>query len=458
MKVLVIDDEKQLADSVALILQKEGHAAAAAYGGAEGLAAAKATQPELVLCDLHLPDADGLELVPQFLALAPEAKVVVMTGDSGTSVAVEAMRQGAEAYLQKPFHNNELLVLVQKLGQRRHTERSLKDLRAAHTRDALERLRIYVGAGMQAVYEELSLAAEQGGVTVLIQGETGSGKEHAARLVHQLSRDFAGPFVELNCASIPETLVESELFGVEAGAFTDAKHRRSGLFEAAQGGTLFLDEVDELSAGTQAKLLKVLEDRELRRVGSAETVRLHLRVLAASNKDLEGEVKAGRFRPDLYYRLGLFKVRLPPLRERRSDIPALARHLFNAACRAYGRRLAPLSDREMELLGRRDWMGNVRELRNVIEHAVLHGRDGHAVFMAGLGEPGAEGAGPLTDGHGTGLRPLKEAVDEAVRGVKLRMLRQALSQADGNKMEAARLLGVDYKTILNLQRSLGSGA
>jgi two-component system response regulator AtoC len=460
LNILIIDDEIKLADVLVKRMAAGGHRASAAYTGADGLAAAQALRPDVILCDLKLPDMRGLDLLPKLLEQLPEAKVMVMTGGSSTADAVTALKLGAEDYLEKPFDLEELVVKVQKLGQHQDTEKALGNLKKAGTRDTLDRLRVYMGAGMKKVYDDIAVAAAEVNVPVLLLGETGSGKEHAARLLHQLSQRFAGPFVELNCASIPEALVESELFGSEAGAYTDSKRRRIGLFEAAQGGTLFLDEIGELSSATQAKLLKVLENRELRRVGATESIRLDIRIVAATNRDLEAEARAGRFRSDLYYRLNLFTVRLPPLRERQGDIPDLARFLFDRACQDFGRRLTPFCETELADLSARAWPGNVRELRNVIESAVLRSRDGHAELALGIlgGSPpvarGSTGI-PRPMDKAPELRPLSEAVDEAVQKVKRELLVLALHKSNGNKSEAARLLKVDIKTILNLQKSLG---
>ena len=447
MKILVLEDEEPLADLLAGRLSKAGHQVRAAYSAAQALEALTAQPVDLILSDLMLPDAHGIELMPRLLERSPSAKVVVMTGTGSTATAVKAMKAGAEDYLEKPFDPEELLVLVEKLDRHHGVELELDSLRRTRVDEASEDLGVTILPGMRRVYGELETAAAQDHLSVLLLGETGTGKEHAARLLHRLSRRYAKPFVEVNCAALPETLVEAELFGSEAGAYTDAKRRRVGLFEAAQGGTLFLDEIGELPLPAQAKLLKVLEDRELRRVGGSDTLRLDLRVVAATNRDLQAEAKAGRFRPDLYWRLALFPVRLPPLREHAEDIPALAGFLFQRACAEFARRLAPLSAGQLAALAARDWPGNVRELRNVIDAAVLRARGDVAALEGAGGAPASEAGGPLP--------PMRAAVDEAVRRLKLDLLKRALAEAKGNKMQAARLLDVDGKTIHNLIRDFG---
>jgi two-component system response regulator HydG len=451
MRILVVDDEEMLAEALADSLRELGHQVRTAYSGEAGLAAAAAEAPDLVLSDLGLPDANGVDLLPRWQQLAPRATLVIMTGSGTTAQAVKAMKNGAEDYLEKPFDFDHLSALVHRLDRHRGLTLDLEALRSTRAQEAADALKVHMGEGMRGVYDELTLASEQDHLTVLLLGETGTGKEHAAHLLHRLSRRYAGPFIEVNCAALPESLIEAELFGSEAGSFTDAKRRRLGVFEAAEGGTLFLDEVGELSAPAQAKLLKVLEERTLRRVGGSESVRVDLRVVAATNRDLAAEAKAGRFRADLYYRLSLFTVQLPALREHRQDIPALAAHLFERACSEFGRRLAPLTQAQIHDLSRRPWPGNVRELRNTLEGAVLRARDGRATWPSGTA---AED--PLPDAGPPGaIRPLKEAVDEATQAVKRRWLQRALEASQGNKSAAARLLQVDIKTIHNLARDLG---
>ena len=454
LNIVVIDDERSLADMLVRRLKSAGHQACAAYNGADGLALTNSAKTDLVLCDLHLPDMAGLDLLQQLLSQAQSAKVMMMTGAGTTALAVKALKLGAEDYLEKPFDFEELLALIQKLDQRRETNLALAKLKESGTQRTLEKLRIYLGAGMQKVYADLNLAAAQDGLTVLLLGESGSGKEHAAQLLHQLSGRFAGPFVELNCASLPETLVESELFGSEAGSYTDSKRRHIGLFESAQGGTLFLDEIGDLPLAAQAKLLKVLEDRTIRRVGSSSPIKLDLRLVAATNKDLKSEAEAGRFRSDLLFRLNTFVVRLPALRERREDIPALAQFLFDQACKAFNRRLAPLTAAQMEALSRRRWEGNVRELRNAIESGVLRAHEGRFQLPAEEANGAADAAVPAGEAPDPPFRPMKEAVEESVRALKRKMLLKALTESKGNKTAAARLLKTDHKTVLNLMKSL----
>jgi two-component system response regulator AtoC len=460
MTILVIEDDQTLADTLVLWMNSSGFQANAAYTGFEGLSTIKTEHPDLILCDLNLPDISGLDLLPQLLEQAPNTKVIIMTGGGCTADAVNALKLGADDYLEKPLELKKILLLLQKMGQKSVVTTPQKNPDNG-IRQALGHLGIHLGTGMTSAYEDLSTAATQNNIPVLLWGETGSGKEHAARLFHQLSRYSAGPFVELNCAALPEGLEDSELFGAEAGAYTDSKRRHVGLFEAAQGGTLFLDEVSELSLATQAKLLKVMENREIRRVGSHAAIQLDLRLVAATNKDLRNEVQSQRFRADLFYRLSLFAVRLPPLRERRKDIPELAAFLFNRACLDFGIHLSPLCQAQLTALAAQDWPGNVRELRNFIESAVLRSRNGcpdmrRFPTQASRSQGHERYVTPSTsEQRQFQLRPLREAVSEAVRKVKLDLLECALRQCNGNKTQAAKILQIDVKTIQNLQKSLG---
>lgn len=453
MNILVIDDERTLADLLVRRLDLAGHVARAAYTGAEGLALAQQIEPELTLCDLRLPDVVDLELPKKLFSHSPQMRLVIMTGGGSTATAVEAMKLGATDYLEKPFKFEALLTLIQKLGCHQSAAMVPGATEGTGAQKNLGAQGIYFGAGMRQVYEDISLAAAQDGVSVLLTGETGSGKEHTARLLHQLSKRFAGPFVEFNCASIPESLVESELFGSEAGSYTDSKRKKIGLFESAQGGTLFLDEIGDLSLLAQAKLLKVLDDQHIKRVGSSQTIKLDLRLVAATNKDLEMEAKAGRFRTDLYYRLSNFVVRLPSLRERPGDIPSLAVFLFEQSCRKYHRHLKPLNTSQLEHLSKRTWEGNVRELKNVIENGVLRARE-DKFELTMLEKSGDAPPVPEWAKESFPFRPMKEVVDELVQGAKRGMLLKALKNSGGNRTEAARLLNTDLKTIHNLIKAL----
>jgi two-component system response regulator AtoC len=464
MKILVIDDEVSLAELLVERLEKAGYLAQAAYRGADGLRAAETFKPEIILSDHFLPDTSGLELLPQLKALLPDSPVIMMTGAGNSKLAVQAMKLGAEDYLEKPINFDELQILLERLAGQREIKEELTAIKLSRRDEAVQELNVIAGASMQAIYDEIERVAAMDRVTVLISGETGTGKEHAAKLLHRLSKRAGRPFIEFNCAAFPENLVESELFGFEAGAFTDARKQKRGLLESGQGGTVFFDEVGELSLPVQAKLLKVLEDRESRRVGSLVSLPLDIRIVAASNRDLSKEVADGRFRADLFYRLNVFPLRLPPLRERVSDIRRLAQFFFEKSCLEFGRKLQPLPEAALEMLEAHAWPGNVRELRNVIDGLVIRslgkgiapeelGRSlGSAVIPEFQAGPGAEPAEP--DPSEPSFPGLKEVLDRSARSLKRRMILAALEKTGGNKSEAARMLQVDYKTLYNLVKEL----
>jgi two-component system, NtrC family, response regulator AtoC len=363
----------------------------------------------------------------------------MLTANDSSRLAVQALRLGAEDYLIKPSEPEELKLLVERMAAAALMKRELQTLRSQAARGYL----FLQHPKMRDVYASLGRVAATDKVTVSILGETGTGKEHAARLLHQLSPRAPKPFVELHCAALPETLLESELFGYEAGAFTDAKRAKPGLLEQAQGGTLFLDEIGELPLSMQTKLLKVLEDRQLRRLGGIKPFDLDVRLVVATNRDLESEVKAGRFRSDLLYRLQVFTVELPPLRERPEDVESLGRFFYDQFCKDFGRRLDPLQGEVMKALLGYPWPGNIRELRNTIERLVIQTASGAPRVedlppgLRGLqAPPSQDAAEPFSVGGGSTLRSL-------------------LDKHRWNKTRAAAELGVSRPTFLKRLKDAG---
>jgi two-component system, NtrC family, nitrogen regulation response regulator NtrX len=412
-RILVVEDRDSLRRMVVHALESEGYEVLAAADGHQGVALAREQAYDLLLSDLKLPGPSGLDVLAAAKSARPGVPVVILTGYGSVPTAVEAMRAGAHHFLEKPLALDELLALVAEalierpgrtappetaiIGRHPRLESALADLARVATTDS----------------------------TVLLLGESGTGKELFARALHAASKRREGPFVAVNCAAIPEALVENELFGHERGAFTGADRRHAGRFEQAQGGTLFLDEVGELPLAVQGKLLRVLEERSFDRVGGGKPIRAEVRVVAATNRSLDDMVAAGTFRADLYFRLNVFPVVLPPLRERASDIPELARHLL-AHLAARHQRVAPeLTADAVELLLEQSWPGNVRELSNVLERALIVHSGGRisARELAGL------------------LAPLAGA-GEADR------LRRALAEASGDRHAAAERLGWSYRTLL----------
>jgi two-component system response regulator AtoC len=431
MKILIIDDDTDLCGVLSRYLKGLNHAVESAFNASSGLKLLESFGPDAVLLDHHLPDALGLELLPLLRERSPKTSVLMITGLGSTRDAVAALKLGAENYLEKPFELDELATLLEAIaeGKARPAPKAGEAAQGRHA-DYL----ILKSPEMAELYARIGEAAKQVQVNVLIEGETGTGKEHAARMLHDFSPRSKGPFVELHCAALPETLLESELFGYETGAFTGATKPKPGLMEQAQGGTLFLDEIGELPLNTQAKLLKVLEDKVLRRLGSVKPIALDVRLVAASNRDLEQEVKARRFRADLFYRLNVVRLLLPPLRGRSQDIESLARHFFDRFRVDFGKELLPLSDSLVDVLKAQPWAGNVRELRNTMERAVLQARGGElAPQDLGLDRAAPSAAAPA-DSDGGHLTAAS--------------LRQAMEDARWNRSLAAQRLGISRPTLL----------
>jgi two-component system NtrC family response regulator/two-component system response regulator HydG len=369
-RILVLDDELNARAALRLILTEEGYDVAEAADGEEGLTKLGELSPDVVLADVRMPKMDGLALLRKAKAQGSDASFVMMTAFASVEAAVEAMRLGAENYLVKPLDVNAVLIFLEKALEKRRLVREAAGLRErVRERYKLEGL-VGDAPELQAVYEVVKQAAPTK-ATVLVLGESGTGKELIAQALHELSPRMERPFVKVACAALSETLLESELFGHERGSFTGAIGRKEGRFELADTGTLFLDEIGEISPAVQVKLLRALQTREFERVGGTQTVKVDVRVVAATNRDLAAEVKAGRFREDLYYRLNVVAVTLPPLRRRKGDIPALAAHFIEKYCKAYGKSIKGLTPGTLNAMLGHDWPGNVRELENAIERGVV---------------------------------------------------------------------------------------
>ena len=443
--VLIVDDEPNIQVTISRALTLEGYAAHTAGGGREALEKIGALPVDLVVMDVKMPDLDGLTVLERARALRPELPVIIMSGHGSLETVRQAFKLGAFDYLEKPItERDKLLVAVRNALAMSH----LVEENAALRREAGRGEMIGRGAAMQRLLALVARAAPSEG-RVLVTGENGTGKELVARALHQGSRRRQGPFVKLNCAAVPGELIESELFGHEKGAFTGAVAARRGKFELADGGTLFLDEVADMPAAMQAKVLRVLQEGELERVGGQQTVRVDVRVVAATNKDLAAEVAQGRFREDLYYRLAVVLVHTPALRERKEDIPELADRFLAEACERNGRRLMTLArDAYLSLQGH-DWPGNVRELRNLVERMailcdgpVLDASDVVAVL------PGARPPRPDRLREGASFH---ELVEDAEREIIL----AALARSGENVTEAARALSLERSHLYKKMRALG---
>jgi DNA-binding NtrC family response regulator len=364
--VLLVDDEKNILLTLSQALQLAGYQTELAGTGKLGLEVALARPVDAILLDVQLPDLDGLSVLEQLLQARPGLPVLMMSGHGTIETAVKATRLGARDFLEKPIGRDRLLVALRNALELKDVVEELESLRAESGRYEM----VGQGPAMQRLYHLVQRAAPSEG-RVLVTGENGTGKELVARALHRNSRRGSGPFVRVNCAAVPHELIESELFGHEKGAFTGALALRRGKFELASGGTLFLDEVGDMPPTMQAKLLRVLQESELERVGGTETLKVDVRVVAATNRDLEAEVAEGRFREDLYYRLAVVQIRTPPLREHREDLPDLISAFLDEACHRNGRRPLRLTPEAVAVLSAHDYPGNVRELRNLVERLAI---------------------------------------------------------------------------------------
>jgi DNA-binding NtrC family response regulator len=441
-KLLIVEDDAHLRETLATFLARAGYATAQAHDGREALEAVDKDAPDLVLTDIHMPDLDGLALLAEIKARYPGTIVIMMTAFSSIDSAVEAMRRGAEDYLSKPLQLADAQMSIERALERRALRSRVAQLEAqALDRYGFGRL-IGKAPAMRRVYQIIERVAPTN-TTVLITGRTGTGKELVARAIHFNSPRAKKPLVDINCGALPEQLVESELFGHMKGAFTGAGETKKGLFEAAQGGTLFLDEVQTLRPDLQAKLLRALQERAIRRVGGRENIEIDVRVIAATNKDIADAVKRGEFREDLYYRLNVVGVYLPDLRERREDIPPLIDHFLKRSAEENGQGPRHFSNEAMRLMMSYDWPGNVRELQNAVEHALAIGI-GPTLTIADL---------PLHISGMTNKLGAPEPVGEGrtLDEVERRHILRVLEETGGNHLRAAEILGIHRRTLYRKQ-------
>jgi two-component system response regulator HydG len=447
--VLVVDDDRANLDSVARIFQLEGLATLTASDGEEGLALLRRPEVGVLVTDLMMPGLDGKELLRTARSMRPDVEVVLMTAYGTVEAAVSAMKDGAYDFITKPLKRHALVKTVQRalehralMAENEALKARLADLGAPGGRTLI---------GQSPAFRALMETLRQAGAahaTVLLVGESGTGKELAARALHELSPRASGPFVAVNCGAIPETLLEAELFGVEKGAFTGALARREGRFERAHGGTLFLDEVGELSLGAQVKLLRVLQEGEIERLGGTGPLQVDVRVVSATRRELPREVAEGRFREDLYYRLNVVEVRIPPLASRREDVPLLADHFLRRFAAKNAKPLRGLSAEALQALEDYAWPGNVRELEHAIERAVVLAR-GEVLEVGDL--PESVRTGPR-GAAGQVVIPIGTPMEEVER----RLIHETLRHTGGDKTMAARLLGIAARTIYRkLERERG---
>jgi two-component system response regulator PilR (NtrC family) len=457
-RILVVDDESSMREMLGIMLRKEGFDVLLTESRAQAAAVLAKGAVEMVITDVKLPDGDGIEILRHVKAAAPETVVVVMTAFGSTETAVAALKLGAHDYLVKPFDVEELKVVVRNALEKQQLQEENLLLKAEfRTQHGLDRM-VGVSPAMVALFNMVRSIASTSS-TVLITGESGTGKELVAKAIHALSPRRDAPFVSINCGALPENLLESELFGHMKGAFTDAHQNKKGLFEAAHRGTLLLDEVGETLPSLQVKLLRVLQEKRIRRVGGTDEVEVDVRVVAATNRPLDRLVQEGRFREDLFYRLNVIPIRVPALRERREDVPLLANHFLERFGREMAKPLAKISAEAMECLMRYSWPGNVRELENVIERAVAL-ETTPAILPERLPEAlrhGATPAGAGTDGAAVTLFP-GFSLDQHLESLESSLVRRALDQAGGDRGSASQLLGISARSLRYLihKHRLGS--
>ncbi|MEO8193839.1 MAG: sigma-54 dependent transcriptional regulator [Gemmatimonadales bacterium] len=436
--VLIIDDESAIVDTLRILLKNEGFAAHVAFGGKQGIDQIGAIRPDIIISDIRMPAVGGLDVLSAARAQDPDIPVILMTAQASLQSAISAVNDGAFHYVQKPFQNDALVAIVKRAAETRQLKTENRALKREIKRRDSENKPI--GAN-RAWLDVLSIAETVAGSdsTVLLQGESGTGKGVVARYIHELSTRSTGPFLSINCGALPESLLESELFGHVKGSFTGAVKDKSGLFSSAEKGTFFLDEIGETTAATQVKLLRVLQHREVIPVGATESIPIDTRLIAATNRNLDDEIARGNFRSDLYYRLNVISIEIPPLRERRDDIPLLAESFLAEIAKKRGEPQKSLSPQAAEQLQEYSWPGNVRELENAIERAVILASNGTILPAALPDKVRLRRSEPLL-AERVATNPSLDTVERAY-------IMWVLGSEGGNKSRAAEVLGIDPSTL-----------
>lgn len=449
--ILVVDDEENMRHMLSLLLAREGYRVSAAEHGVQALEVLRADPADIVLCDLKMPVMDGMEFLEacQEKGLAPT--VIVMSAYGTLETALEAMKNGAYDYVQKPFKPDEVILTIRKAEERERLRSENLKLKEELARQSRYGGMVGQSQAMREIFSTIEKVAPFG-VTVLILGESGTGKELIARAIHTKSPRSSQPFLALNCGAVPQTLMESELFGHVKGAFTDAVQERKGMFVAADKGTLFLDEVGELPREVQVKLLRVLQDQEVRPVGGTRSQKVDVRILAATSRDLEQDVRGGRFREDLFYRLNVVSIKVPPLRERVEDIPLLVEHFIPRFRSKLRVEVEGISLRALSALMRYPWPGNVRELENVLERAMVLS-DARRIDLKDLPQRITTQAGsrPALAREDLRLRP-------RLRALESELIKEALERTGGNRTQAAKLLGITHRALMYKLRETGEAS
>ncbi len=449
-RILVVDDERSMQEFLEIFLRGEGYAVVTAGDVASARAMLENDDFDVVISDLQMPGGSGLDLLHAARDASPDAMVIMITAYASTETAIAAMKEGAYDYLTKPFRVDEIRLVIEKALEKKTLARENRRLRTELRSQSRNRRVIGNSSAMQRVFDLVSQVADSR-ANVLVTGESGTGKEMIARAIHEIGERRDGPFITVNCAAIPENLLESELFGHMRGSFTGALHNKEGLFELAQGGTIFLDEVGDLPLALQVKVLRVIQEKSFRRVGGTHDQQVDVRIVSATNRRLEEEVAAGRFREDLYYRLNVIEIPLPSLRERRDDIELLVDHFIEKYARELGKEVKGLDDAAMAKLASYRFPGNVRELENVIERAVALTR-GPVIQVESLPRSVLEREGPVAS-----ARIPREGVDldRMMEDYERSLILEALRPAGGVKKKAARLLGISFRSLRYRLEKLG---
>lgn len=452
-RLLVVDDEPSMREFLEIMLSQEGYQVRTASTGEEGIKAYRAEEPDLVLTDVKMPGMSGLDLIREIHSLDPAAPIIAITAYASADDAIRAVREGAYDYLSKPFQIEDLRIIIRNALEARRLRRENLELRRSI--EGRYRFGDIIGKSheMVEIFDLISrVAPSKAGV--LIMGESGTGKELIAKAVHYNSPRADKPFVTINCTAIPENLLESEMFGHQKGSFTGAIATKAGLVEAAHTGSLFLDEVGEIPQSIQVKLLRFLQEREFRRVGGTDDKKIDVRVIAATNKNLEEEMEAGNFREDLYYRLNVIRVRLPPLREREEDIPVLIDHFLKKFSKEQGKKIEKVSSLALRVLCNYSYPGNVRELENIIERCVTL-EQSDQLTAENLPQKLFESALPVCIGGELGIPPDGIDMNRTMESVEKRLISRALDIAGGNRPKAAKLLGITFRSLRYRMLKLG---
>ena len=449
-RILVIDDEENMRHMLAVLLEKEGYQVETAANGEGGLELALANSYDIILCDLKMPVMDGMAFLGEFQETQLESTVIVMSAYGTLDTAIEAMKTGAYDYVSKPFKPDEILLALKKAEERERLRKENRMLQQSMRQRYSFAQMIGRSSAMQDIFSTIEKVAEYE-TTVLITGESGTGKELVARAIHYNSSRADKPLVTVNCGAIPETLLESELFGHKKGSFTDAIRDKTGFFQEAHGGSIFLDEIGELPRQLQVKLLRVLQEEEVKRLGDTQSIKIDIRVMAATTKDLAREVEAGGFRDDLYYRINVLHIAVPPLRQRFEDIPLLIRHFIDKTGKRLGLEIDGLSPAAGRVLQLYSWPGNVRELENVIERAIVM-TNGRTIELEDLPPylQQAQTSGNLAADDNLSIK-------KASRRLERSLISRALEKTRGNRTQAAKILEISHPALLYKMKAFGLG-